>query len=219
MRTHRIIFWTTLLLFIIGLPIIVNVNFDADTKNILIGIICSSLVAAIVELPNLINHKITLKSNLYDGLMFSKVFLLQYNGNINKRLRDKDFKYTNYGIQYLNNLSNYINLYNRTDNNIFSAFSSKKKEFLKSKKDFFDLYNFIYNETLFLEILRLKMELNENTMKDIYNQLNVIKNANNKLINEIDIVSKNILSNKYYGIYEENSNVIFNKLKSETNDK
>ena len=55
MRTHRIIFWTTLLLFVIGFPTILSINFDVDIKNILIGIMCSSLVTAIVELPNLIN--------------------------------------------------------------------------------------------------------------------------------------------------------------------
>ena len=139
MRTHRIIFWATLL-FIVGLPIILSINFDIDIKNILIWIICSSLVDAIVELPNLINYKSSVKSNLYDGLLYSKMFLLQYNNNnIDKRLKDKDFKYVNYGVYYLNSISNYINLYNQTDNTIFIEYGSKKKDFLKSKKDFYNI--------------------------------------------------------------------------------
>ena len=219
MRTHRIIFWTTLLLFILLFPIIVIVDFDADTKNILIGIICSSLVSAIVELPNLINYKSTINSNLYDGLISSKLFLLQYNDNIDKRLQDKDFRYINYGAYYLNNLSNFINLYNRTDDTIFFEYSFKKKEFLKSKKEFYNLYNFIYNETLSLEIARLKVELSEYTIQDIYNQLNILKNANDNLIKEIDKVSKKILNKKYLRYYEESSNTFVNALKSETNNK
>ena len=75
MRTHRIIFWTTLLLFVIGFPTILSINFDVDIKNILIGIMCSSLVAAIVELPNLINYKSSIKSNLYDGLLLSLIHI------------------------------------------------------------------------------------------------------------------------------------------------
>lgn len=219
MRTHRIIFWTTLLLFVLLFPIIVIVDFDADTKNILIGIICSSLVSAIVELPNLINYKSTINSNLYDGLISSKLFLLQYNDNIDKRLQDKDFRYINYGAYYLNNLSNFINLYNRTDDAIFFEYSSKKKEFLKSKKEFYNLYNFIYNETLSLEIARLKVELSEYTIQDIYSQLNILKNANDNLIKEIDKVSKKILNKKYLHYYEESSNTFVKALKSETNDK
>lgn len=219
MRTHRIIFWTTLLLFILLFPIIVIVDFDADTKNILIGIICSSLVSAIVELPNLINYKSTINSNLYDGLISSKLFLLQYNDNIDKRLQDKDFRYINYGVYYLNNLSNFINLYNRTDDTIFFEYSSKKKEFLKSKKEFYNLYNFIYNETLSLEIARLKVELSEYTIQDIYSQLNILKNANDNLIKEIDKVSKKILNKKYLHYYEVSSNTFVKALKSETNDK
>ena len=151
MRTHRIIFWTTLLLFVVGLPTILSINFDTDIKNILIGIICSSLVAAIVELPNLLNYKSSIKSNIYDGLLSSKMFLLQYNDNIDKRLKENDFKYTNYGGYYLNYLSNYINLYNQSDNTIFIDYCSKKNDFLYSKKDFYNLYNSIVNKTLLLE--------------------------------------------------------------------
>ena len=151
MRIHRIIFWTTLLLFVIGFPAILSINFDVDIKNILIGIMCSSLVAAIVELPNLINYKSSIKSNLYDGLLYSKMFLLQYNNDIDKRLKDKDFKCVNYGAHYLNSISNYINLYNQTDNTIFIEYGSKKK-------DFYNLYNFVNNETLLLEISRIKVQ-------------------------------------------------------------
>ena len=129
MRTHRIVFWTTLLLFIIGLPLIININFNEDIKNILIGIVCSSLVAAIVELPNLINYKSNINYNLYNSLLSSKIFLLQYNENIEKLLKDKDFRYINYGTYYLTNLSNYINLYNQIDNTIFIELDSKKKFF------------------------------------------------------------------------------------------
>lgn len=214
MRTHRIIFWTTLLLFVIGSPTILSINFDVDIKNILIGIICSSLVAAIVELPNLINYKSSIKSNLYDDLLYSKMFLLQYN-NIDKRLKDKDFKYVNYGAYYLNSISNYINLYNQTDNTIFIEYGSKKKDFLKSKKDFYNLYNFVNNETLLLEISRIKVELKEYTINDVYNQLKSVKNANNNLITEIDKISKKLLSKKYLKYYEDNSNRIINTLKNE----
>lgn len=214
MRTHRIIFWTTLLLFVIGFPTILSINFDVDIKNILIGIICSSLVAAIVELPNLINYKSSIKSNLYDSLLYSKMFLLQYNNNINKRLKDKDFKYVNYGAYYLNSISNYINLYNQTDNTIFIEYGSKKKDFLKSKKDFYNLYNFVNNETLLLEISRIKVELKEYTINDVYNQLKSVKNANNNLITEIDKVAKKLLSKKYLKYYEDNSIRIINTLKN-----
>lgn len=214
MRTHRIIFWTTLLLFVIGFPTILSINFDVDIKNILIGIICSSLVAAIVELPNLINYKSSIKSNLYDSLLYSKMFLLQYNNNINKRLKDKDFKYVNYGAYYLNSISNYINLYNQTDNTIFIEYGSKKKDFLKSKKDFYNLYNFVNNETLLLEISRIKVELKEYTINDVYNQLKSVKNANNNLITEIDKVAKKLLSKKYWKYYEDNSIRIINTLKN-----
>lgn len=215
MRTHRIIFWATLLLFIVGLPIILSINFDTDIKNILIGIICSSLVAAIVELPNLINYKSSIKSNLYDSLLYSKIFLLQYNNNIDKRLKDKDFKYVNYGAYYLNNISNYINLYNQTDNTIFIEYGSKKKDFLRSKKDFYNLYNFVNNETLLLEISRIKIELKEYTINDVHNQLKSVKNANNNLITEIDKVAKKLLSKKYLKYYEDNSIRIINALKNE----
>jgi len=215
MRTHRIIFWTTLLLFVIGFPAILSINFDVDIKNILIGIICSSLVAAIVELPNLINYKSSIKSNLYDDLLYSKMFLLQYNNNIDKRLKDKDFKYVNYGAYYLNSISNYINLYNQTDNTIFIEYGSKKKDFLKSKKDFYNLYNFVNNETLLLEISRIKVELKEYTINDVYNQLKSVKNANNNLIIEIDKVAKKLLSKKYLKYYEDNSIRIINTLKNE----
>ena len=215
MRTHRIIFWTTLLLFVIGFPTILSINFDVDIKNILIGIMCSSLVTAIVELPNLINYKSSIKSNLYDGLLYSKMFLLQYNNNIDKRLKDKDFKYVNYGAYYLNSISNYINLYNQTDNTIFIEYGSKKKDFLKSKKDFYNLYNFVNNETLLLEISRIKVELKEYTKNDVYNQLKSVKNANNNLITEIDKVAKKLLSKKYLKYYEDNSNRIINTLKNE----
>lgn len=119
---------------------------------------CSSLVAAIVELPNLINYKSSIKSNLYDGLLYSKMFLLQYNNDIDKRLKDKDFKCVNYGAHYLNSISNYINLYNQTDNTIFIEYGSKKKDFLNIKKDFYNLYNFVNNETLLLEISRIKVQ-------------------------------------------------------------
>lgn len=214
MRTHRIIFWTTLLLFVIGFPTILSINFDVDIKNILIGIICSSLVAAIVELPNLINYKSSIKSNLYDSLLYSKMFLLQYNNNINKILKDKDFKYVNYGAYYLNSISNYINLYNQTDNTIFIEYGSKKKDFLKSKKDFYNLYNFVNNETLLLEISRIKVELKEYTINDVYNQLKSVKNANNNLITEIDKVAKKLLSKKYLKYYEDNSIRIINTLKN-----
>ena len=215
MRTHRIIFWTTLLLFVIGFPAILSINFDVDIKNILIGIICSSLVAAIVEIPNLINYKSSIKSNLYDDLLYSKMFLLQYNNNIDKRLKDKDFKYVNYGAYYLNSISNYINLYNQTDNTIFIEYGSKKKDFLKSKKDFYNLYNFVNNETLLLEISRIKVELKEYTINDVYNQLKSVKNANNNLIIEIDKVAKKLLSKKYLKYYEDNSIRIINTLKNE----
>ncbi len=215
MRTHRIIFWTTLLLFVIGFPTIFSINFNVDIKNILIGIICSSLVAAIVELPNLLNYKSNIKSNIYDGLLSSKMFLLQYNNNIDKRLKDKDFKYVNYGAYYLNSISNYINLYNQTDNTIFIEYGSKKKDFLKSKKDFYNLYNFVNNETLLLEISRIKVELKEYTINDVYNQLKSVKNANNNLITEIDKVAKKLLSKKYLKYYEDNSIRIINILKNE----
>lgn len=215
MRTHRIIFWTTLLLFVIGFPAILSINFDVDIKNILIGIMCSSLVAAIVELPNLINYKSSIKSHLYDGLLYSKMFLLQYNNNIDKRLKDKDFKYVNYGAYYLNSISNYINLYNQTDNTIFIEYGSNKKDFLKSKKDFYNLYNFVNNETLLLEISRIKVELKEYTINDVYNQLKSVKNANNNLITEIDKVAKKLLSKKYLKYYEDNSIRIINTLKNE----
>ena len=215
MRTHRIIFWTTLLLFVIGFPTIFSINFNVVFKNILIGIICSSLVAAIVELPNLLNYKSNIKSNIYDGLLSSKMFLLQYNNNIDKRLKDKDFKYVNYGAYYLNSISNYINLYNQTDNTIFIEYGSKKKDFLKSKKDFYNLYNFVNNETLLLEISRIKVELKEYTINDVYNQLKSVKNANNNLITEIDKVAKKLLSKKYLKYYEDNSIRIINILKNE----
>lgn len=201
--------------FIIGLPIILSINFDTDIKNILIGIICSSSVAAIVELPNLINYKSSIKSNLYDGLLYSKMFLPQYNNNIDKRLKDKDFKYVNYGAYYLNSISNYINLYNQTDNTIFIEYGSKKKDFLKSKKDFYNLYYFVNNETLLLEISRIKVELKEYTINDVYNQLKSVKKANNNLITEIDKISKNLLSKKYLKYYEDNSNRIINTLQNE----
>ena len=215
MRIHRIIFWTTLLLFVIGFPTILSINFDVDIKNILIGIICSSLVAAIVELPNLLNYKSSIKSNLYDSLLYLKMFLLQYNNNIDKRLKDKDFKYVNYGAYYLNSISNYINLYNQTDNTIFIEYGSKKKDFLKSKKDFYNLYNFVNNETILLEISRIKVELKEYTINDVYNQLKSVKNANNNLITEIDKVAKKLLSKKYLKYYEDNSIRIINTLKNE----
>lgn len=215
MRTHRIIFWTTLLLFAVGLPAIMNINFETDLKNILIGIICSSLVAAIVELPNLLNYKSSIKSNIYDGLLSSKMFLLQYNDNIDKRLKENDFKYTNYGDYYLNYLSNYINLYNQSDNTIFIEYCSKKNDFLYSKKDFYNLYNSIVNKTLLLEVTRIRMELKECTIYDVHNQLNSIKKANNDLIKEIDKISKKILSKRYLKYYEDNSNRIINALKNE----
>ena len=81
------------------------------------------------------------------------------------------------------------------------------------------MYNFIYNETLSLEIARLKVELSEYTIQDIYNQLNILKNANDNLIKEIDKVSKKILNKKYLRYYEESSNTFVNALKSETNNK
>ncbi len=218
MRTHRIIFWTTLLLFIVGLPIILSINFDMDVKNILIGIICSSLVSAIVELPNLINNKSSIKFNLYDNMLYSKMFLLQYNNDIDKRLKDNDFKYENYGVYYLNRISNYVNLYNQTDNTIFTEYNPKKKDFLKSKKDFYNLYNFINNETLSLEISRIKVKLQESTINDIHNQLKSIKYANNNLIVEIDKVAKKLLNKKYLKYYEENSNIIINTLNTLKNE-
>lgn len=215
MRTHRIIFWTTLLLFVIGFPTILSINFDVDIKNILIGIICSSLVAAIVELPNLLNYKSNIKSSIYDGLLSSKMFLLQYNDNIDKRLSENEFKYANYGSYYLNYLSNYINLYNQSDNTIFIEYCSKKKDFLCSKKDFYNLYNSIVSKTLLLEVTRIRTELKECTINDVHNQLNSIKKANSNLIEEIDKISKKLLSKKYLKYYDDNSNRIINTLKNE----
>lgn len=217
MRTHRIIFWTTLLIFIIGLPLIMIISLKEDIKNILIGIICSSLVATIVELPNLINYKSNIKSSMYNGLFNAKMFLLQYNDDIDKRLLEKEFRYTQYGAYYLNNISIYINMYNQCDDTIFTLFSSKKNELIDSKKVLYNLYNSIYSIYLLIEILRIKMELKECTINDVHTQLKSIKIANNNLILEIDNLSKKVLSKKQLDYYEDNSNRIIKALKNEAN--
>lgn len=215
MRTHRIIFWTTLSIFIIGLPLISCINFDDDTKNILIGIICSSLVSAIVELPNLLNYKSSIKTNLYNSLLYTKMFLLEYNNDINKRLKENEFRYNQYGAYYLNNISNNINLYCQVDDTIFIKFSSKKNELLDSKTKLYNLYNVISSNSLLIEITRIKIKLNECTINDIHIQLQLLENTNNNLILEIDKIAKKILNKKQLKYYEDNSIRIIKTLKNE----
>jgi hypothetical protein len=216
MRTHRIIFWTTLLLFIIFAPIVINLNIDNDIKNILIGIICSSLVSSIVELPNLLNYKSNCKNNIYNSLLFTKLFLLQYNNDINNKLKENDFNYNQYGSYYLNNISNYINLFNKIDNTIFIS-NKKKKELLNNKKDFFNLYNSTLTESLRLDIYKMNLQLNNCTIEDLHIQLKKINSSNNKLINKIDSVAENILNKKQLNYFIDNSKRITEALKNEAN--
>lgn len=215
MRTHRIIFWTTLLLFIIFAPIVVNLNINTDIKNILIGIICSSLVAAIVELPNLLNYKSIAKSNLYNGLLYTKLFLLQYNSNIDERLKEKDFRYNQYGAFYLNNISNNINLFNQSDETIFIHIDPRNNLLLDTKKVFYNLYNCISNDSIYVEIFKINMQLNNCTIEDLHTQLNKLKNSNNNLIEKIDYVAEKILSKKQLKYFMDNSNRIKEALKNE----
>lgn len=180
MKTHRTIFWITLTLFIALLPLIFYIDMNSDIKNILIGIMCSCLVSSIIELPNLINCKNSIKNNLYNSLLYMKVFLLQYNNDIESRLQENKFEYPNYGLYFLNNISHYINVYNQTDETIFVNMNPNKKKFLESKNIFHNLYHSINAETLNVEISRIKVQLKEITIKDLHKQLEKVKANNNK---------------------------------------
>lgn len=215
MRTHRIIFWITLLLFVIFAPIVVNLNINEDVKNIFIGIICSSLVAAVVELPNLLNYKSTSKNTLYSSLLYTKLFLLQYNSDIDCRLKEKEFMHNQYGGYYLNNISNNINIFNQSDETIFYYIDPRKKILLDSKKDFYNLYNVIRNDSIYVDIFKINMQLNNNTINDVHMQLKKLKKSNNNLIEKIDFVAKKILSNKQLNYFIDNSNRIKEALKNE----
>ena len=205
MRTHRIIFWITLILFVVFIPIVLILNIEDNIKNILIGITCSSLVSSIVELPNLLNYKFSIKSNIYNGLFYAKLFLLQYNENI----------FNNYSVYYLQNISNNINLFNQSDETIFYHIDSRKKIQLNSKIDFYKLYNDMKMESINLDIIKTKMDLGECTIKDLHSQLNIIKKTNNEFIKKIDYVAEKILSKKYRKYYEDNSSKILEALKNE----
>ena len=216
MRTHRIIFWITLILFVVFIPIVLILNIEDNIKNILIGITCSSLVSSIVELPNLLNYKFSIKSNIYNGLFYAKLFLLQYNENIEERLKENKFTFNNYSVYYLQNICNNINLFNQSDETIFYHIDSRKKVQLNSKIDFHKLYNDMKIESINLDIIKTKMDLGECTIKDLHSQLNIIKETNNEFIKKIDYVAEKILSKKYRKYYEDNSSKILEALKNET---
>lgn len=218
MRTHRIIFWTTLSLFIVFTPIVVNLNINADVKNILIGIICSSLVSAIVELPNLLNYKYTIKNNLYNSLLLAKLFSLQYNHNITDKLKEESLNFTQFGVYYLNNISNYLNSFNQIDETIFTIFNPNKNELLNSKKGFYNLYSCIFTESFSVEIVKNRIKLNQCTINDLDEQLKAIKNLNNKLIEKIDFTAEKLLSKKQLKYFKDNSIKIEEVLKNEVNN-
>lgn len=188
---------------------------NGDIKNILIGIMCSGFVSSSVELPNLVNYKINVKNNLYRGLFDTKLFLLQFNDNIDDRLKENHFEYKQYPLYYLNNISNNINLFNQSDDTIFTNFGSKKKIFFNSKRNFYNLYNSIYIESINLENFRNNLELKYCTIDDLHEQLKKIKIVNNKLIKELDFIAVKNLSKKNKKRYISNSKQV-NKLLKES---
>lgn len=213
MRTHRIIFYSTLVLSIAFAPIIYFFPLSSDIKNIFIGIMCSSIVSLIVELPSLLNYKFGAKNRIYWSLLYSKLFLLQYNFKIKEILKENVFNYPNLPSFYLQNIyTNFIS-YNNTDNTIFYFFQKKSKYFLESKVTLNNYFNKLNNQAIELEIIRNRILLGECSIEDIHNHLKEIELFNNKFIKELNDISNNILSKNKLNQYKQDSKKIEDKLK------
>lgn len=83
MNARRNILKITGILIVISFILIWITPINTKINNILIGIFGSSLLAALVELPNIISEKQKLKNNLYANSLYLYMTLQQYKWWIN----------------------------------------------------------------------------------------------------------------------------------------
>lgn len=196
MKTHRSILKIYIILALISLPIIIILDSSNKICNIALSVLTSSIVAFLIELANYIALLNENKSKLYSALYFTKYTTISLLSDINNAIENKmsfndvpQFPIIN-NIQY--NFNNFLSI----DGDYY--WSSKKNDNLNYIKK--TMHNSVQNIILsyqkfsiafnLTKISQLKQCNKEPIDLSSINEINLVKEAINQLLSEIEDTAK-----------------------------
>lgn len=185
MNARRNILKITCALIIISFILIWVTSINTKINNILIGIFGSSLLAALVELPNAIGEKQKLKNVLYANSLYLYMTLQQYKWWINDAQNINRVIPEDFNINYETAISNYACNILSVDDKMF--FRNKKNKILyENKKSIDKLVNDFHNfrSRFKIRFLNIRIESNDPYAQIEADKLNVVFNEGIKICDE-----------------------------------
>lgn len=217
MKPHRNILLITL--FIIAFSILFIVIFNENPKlfNIFMSILCSGIIAFIVELPNFLYLKQITKNQIYSIPLQIYTKLLLYKSVVN------DYKNGKYIIKQdlckneYNEIDNLVTIFKQIDDNYFILNDS----FIKHKQCFINLTNTlkILHLKLQTSIAKLNLEKLEAQLPqtifpaEIERELSNITDSIDDFINYIDLFVSEIFNKKQYKTWQTDTTNILTAIK------
>lgn len=196
MKTHRSILKIYIILALISLPIIIILDSSNKICNIALSVLTSSMVAFLIELANYIALLNENKNKLYSALYSTKYTTISLLSDINNAIENKmsftdvpQFPIIN-SIQY--NFNNFLLIDNdyywhlkKSDNlsYIKKTMHSSVQNIVLSYQKFSIAFNLV-------KISKLQQCDKEQIKLSSINEINLVKEAVNQLLNEIEDTAK-----------------------------
>lgn len=218
MKTHRNILKIYINLVLISLPIIIILETSDKICNIALSVLTSSMVALLIELANYTSLLNENKNKLYSALYFTKYTTISFLTDINNAI-ENNMSFTDVPqFPIINSIQYNFNSFLFIDSDYY--WSSKKNDNLSYIKKTmhnsvqsiilsYQKFSIAFNLTKISQLKQCnKVQINLSSI----NETNLVKEAANQLLNEIEDTAKILFTKNQLNKWVIENSIINNSI-------